>query len=45
MLIYITTFTSKNNHIYKPLSSDGLYIVGIEEISVEFIIDKKSRKI
>ena len=44
MLIYITTFTRKNNHTYKRLSSNGLYIVGLQEIYVELIIDDKLKK-
>lgn len=44
MFIYIITFPRKNNHIYKPLSSNALYIVGIQELFPEFIIDEKCKK-
>ena len=44
-VMYIATFIRKNNYIYEPLSSNGLYIVGIQEIFVEFVIDEKSREI
>ena len=44
MLIYVTTFTRKNDHTYKPLSSNGLYIVHLQEIYVKLIIDDKQRK-